>query len=587
MSKYLVTTALEETWPEEGSDVLFLGEWCRLYDRKEKWSKYDFQVAPYHWDDRNKLFRDYNYLEKLYEVLLVELSKQLNELHHVNYSLRYWRLLIGFWLGWFLQTLYDRWYMLEFACSQYSQLSCRVIDRCPSVSIPNDTSEFCTQACFDDWNEAIYTELLKMYFSNCVSLSKLKPNENSSTPENKEKSLSRKTFKKTIRKGLKWFNQTMGRKDDYFFINSYLPRTQDLKLQWKLGQIPKIWEKESTTEFSVDLNLRNFTLSKTSRPEREFCNVVRELIPIQIPKVFLEGFQVLQTQTQRVCWPKKPKTIFTSNSIFYDDFFKFWAAKKIETGTKLIIGQHGGNFGMSKFSFHERYQIEIADKWLSWGWESKGNPKIVPVGNIKSAGSRIPFSSKREGLLVGMELPRYSYHLYSASISATQWISYFQDQVKFLSELPIHIRKFFLVRPHKGMNFGNCFKKRIREHFKDVTFDTESKMETSAKKSRMLVSTYNATTYLESLFWNIPTICFWNPLHWELNDCAKPYFSLLKDAGIYHETPEAAARQVSEIWDDVASWWESEVVKSARNEFCDQYSKQIKNMDETANYFLS
>jgi len=120
-----------------------------------------------------------------------------------------------------------------------------------------------------------------------------------------------------------------------------------------------------------------------------------------------------------------------------------------------------------------------------------------------------------------------------------------------------------------------------------VTFDTESKMETSAKKSRMLVSTYNATTYLESLLWNIPTICFWNPLHWELNDHAKPYFSLLKDAGIYHETPEAAASQVCEIWDDVASWWESEVVKSARNEFCDQYSKQIKNMDETANHFLS
>lgn len=587
MSKHLVTTALEETWPEEGSDVLFLGEWCRLYDRKEKWSKYDCQVAPYHWDDRNKLFRDYNYLAKLYEVLLVELSKQLNELHDANYSLRYWRLLIGFWLGWFLQALYDRWYMLEFACSQNPQLSCLVIDRCWAASIPNDTSEFCTQTIFDDWNEAIYTELIKKYFSNGVSLSKIKPGKKNNTTENKEKSLPSKTFKKTVLRGLKWFNQMMGRKDEYFFINSYLPRTQDFKLQWKLGQIPKIWQKESITEFSADLNLRNFTLSKTSLPEREFCNVARELIPIQIPKVFLEGFQVLQNQIKRACWPKAPNVIFTSNSYSCDDFFKFWAAEKIDSGSRLFIGQHGGNYGMSKFAFYECYEIEIADKWFSWGWERKGNPKIIPVGNIKTGESRNPFSSKREGLLVGMELPRYSYHLYSIPVSATQWISYFQDQVKFLSELPTNIRELFLIRPHKGSDYGNCFKQRLREHFKDVVFDNESKMETSAKKSRMLVSSYNATTYLESLLSNIPTICFWNPLHWELNDCTKPYFSLLKDAGIYHETPEAAARQVSEIWDDVASWWESEVVKSARNEFCDQYSKQIKNIDKIANHLLS
>ena len=34
-SFFLVTTADENTWPEN-EKILFLGEWCRLYARKDK-----------------------------------------------------------------------------------------------------------------------------------------------------------------------------------------------------------------------------------------------------------------------------------------------------------------------------------------------------------------------------------------------------------------------------------------------------------------------------------------------------------------------------------------------------------------------
>jgi hypothetical protein len=38
MKEYtLVTTALEETWPDDNQPVLFLGEWCRLYSKKPLW----------------------------------------------------------------------------------------------------------------------------------------------------------------------------------------------------------------------------------------------------------------------------------------------------------------------------------------------------------------------------------------------------------------------------------------------------------------------------------------------------------------------------------------------------------------------
>ena len=71
MNRFLVTTAIEDTWPKNGEPILFLGEWCRLYGRKNQWEKLDAVVAPYHWDDREKLYLDYQYLNELYEILLV------------------------------------------------------------------------------------------------------------------------------------------------------------------------------------------------------------------------------------------------------------------------------------------------------------------------------------------------------------------------------------------------------------------------------------------------------------------------------------------------------------------------------------
>ena len=87
--RFLVTTALEESWPTD-SPVLFLGEWCRRFSRRERWVGMDAEVVPYHWDDRDRLDADFVYITNCYERLLVNLSTSLNDLHGVDRSLRFW-----------------------------------------------------------------------------------------------------------------------------------------------------------------------------------------------------------------------------------------------------------------------------------------------------------------------------------------------------------------------------------------------------------------------------------------------------------------------------------------------------------------
>ena len=63
MKKYfLITTPLENTWRDD-VPVLFLGEWCRRFSQKERWENIDAEVLPYHWDDRDRLHSDYQYLQ--------------------------------------------------------------------------------------------------------------------------------------------------------------------------------------------------------------------------------------------------------------------------------------------------------------------------------------------------------------------------------------------------------------------------------------------------------------------------------------------------------------------------------------------
>ena len=114
VARTLITTAEENTWPKDKKKpVLFLGEWCKLYTQKNLWQDMDSKTASYHWDNREKLIKDYGYLQDLHENLLIKLSDSLNKIHHTNHSIRYWRILIGPWLGCFVQMVFDRWFMLQ------------------------------------------------------------------------------------------------------------------------------------------------------------------------------------------------------------------------------------------------------------------------------------------------------------------------------------------------------------------------------------------------------------------------------------------------------------------------------------------
>src|SRR3989304_6799115 len=157
---FLVTTALEDFW-DKSQKILFLGEWCKLYKRKEEWEKLDYKMLPYHWDDRSAFYRDYLYMKEVYEKYIRCLSYKLNEGHNVDFSLNYWRIIIGPWLYYFIQIFYDRYLSIKTAADS-ALVDNAWITRTDKVNfIPNDFPEFGGLFINDSYNHYIYSYLIE------------------------------------------------------------------------------------------------------------------------------------------------------------------------------------------------------------------------------------------------------------------------------------------------------------------------------------------------------------------------------------------------------------------------------------------
>ena len=563
---FLVTTGLEETWPDSDQPILFLGEWCRIYSQKHRWINIDTEVVPYHWDDRNKLYKDYQYLLELFERVLEELAIVLNNIHNVSFSPRYWRIIIGPWLMGFLTIIFDRWSCLHVAIEKYPITNTNIQEGVDLNYVPQSMEHYCDIVTTDLWNHAIYSSILKYLKFKKVSFLKSSKDIPKWQVNN---AAEKKNITSKIKSTMIGSTSLLSKNNNYFFIDTYLSKIDVIKLQLKLGQVPVFYREEDNAKLIPQESFRNITLSGF-KCNNEFEKFVKEVIPLQMPKAYLEGYNDLSEQTRNTSWPEKPKLIWTSVAFHLDEIFKFWAAEKVEKGVPLVIGQHGGNYGQALFSMAEYHELKICDHYLSWGWEGSSD-KVIPIGTFKK-----PIKKKKKGndktsvVLLLSAASRYVGGIQSMPVSS-QWTDYLDNQIEFYEHLPDQITSNVTVRlyPHdyKWSQF-----QRWKEKFPGSKIDKgEVPFNNVIANTDLLISGWNTTAYLETMLSNVPTIIFWETGYFELRNDAKEVFKKLKKVGIFHDNSLSAANHVEKVWGDIDEWWNRPDVLSARNEFTRKY----------------
>ncbi len=569
MNSLLVTTSEEELWSDY-EEIVFLGEWAKKNISIKNQQLLQHKVLEYHWNDRVKYNKDYEYLDNLYENLLISITISLNHIHGTNKSTRYWRILVGPWLFNFIQICFDRWEMIDLASQDPNIKKTKLIKIDNKSIIPKDFSQFVRYFEQDKWNHWIYGEIIK--YRKLFEVVSIKSSQYS---HNIEKKLTyRNSFTK---RGILSFVQQL-------FKPLFKPFYQDKKcfiyscnfglistalLELSLKEFPSIGKPVSTSVKKVD-NHKRKKMNFNVLAKNDFEKFLVMLVSEQIPTCYVEGFSSLEKINARMPWPLNPKVILTATGCFYDESFKAWVAEKVENGSALLCVQHGGHYGTGRVSSWESHERKISDKFLSWGWpgervDSLPSPKLNTAKNIKRN------IKSKKCLLVQNVTLRYSYTMFSSVVSSMQ-IDYFNQQFKFVETLSNRIKDDLVVRLFPN-DYGWKQKERWNDKFPDIMLDDSSSFNYQINNAKIVVSTYNATTYLETFVADIPTLIFWDPEHWESNVDSKHYFEILNSAGILHFTPESAANKLNEIWDNTEDWWSSSEVQQAINIFCNQYAQ--------------
>lgn len=563
MKRFLITTALEETWLVD-QPTLFLGEWCRLYSRKELWSEMNAEILSYHWDDRDKFHSDYLYLGVFYERVLSDLAIRLNQIHGVEHSLRYWRILIGPWLAYFIQALFDRWLSIEEAINHFEITGTIILSRNEDELVPNDMTHMVELMLGDEWNHHIYAAILER-FGNVPFIRKSRVNQ----PAVLKKSKS--GLKHKISTILSSLTSRFVRERDVFLISTYLPSFSEFRLYLRFLQIPQRWRSINPVQVSVELTQRKWKVG--DQGQTEFEKFVFAMIPKQIPTLYLEGYQQLVEQARCSPWPSRPNVVYSANALLHDTVSMAYTAEKVEQGTPLVYGQHGGSYGMAQFMWAEDHERRIAEKYLTWGWTAVGGAETLPIGVVKKIKRRNGASSKARTdlLLILATLPRYTFRL-DSDVGANQMLKYISDCLQFgNSIMGSDAYSALRVRLH-STEYGWGEKARWAFGHPKARLDNGLRpIWDLVENSRLVVLTYNSTGYLEFFAAGVPTIIFWDMETRPVRNSAIPYFEELKRVGVFHETPESAAVYVNKIWDDVDAWWSSAEVQEVLTRFKEQY----------------
>ena len=110
--RYLIISADEQTWKFD-RPVIFLSDWCRLYERRHIWKNMDAIIAaPYGLELANK-DADNAQARILEDELFLLLCNVLNRYHGVDHGARFWKIIFGHWLKRYVDAMLNRVKTLE------------------------------------------------------------------------------------------------------------------------------------------------------------------------------------------------------------------------------------------------------------------------------------------------------------------------------------------------------------------------------------------------------------------------------------------------------------------------------------------
>ena len=462
-------------------------------------------AQPDPWENLADRRRAYEESLAAYETLLAGLSGRLNEIHSESRSLRYWGIVLGPWLMRFVQIARDRFQRGPLARS--------------GRAARRDALEF----------------IVRVY---------------GGTPPVRRVKSSKAALAR------------------------FIGATRRTALACDLGLPPLELIKLKLAGFTAwPLPLKDNPLpappldsAKRARlrelpANTEFEKAVAAILPDEFPWLHLEG-RVEYEASVGASTLTAPAVLVSTDGWHFNEAFKTVAGTFAERGTRLVAVQHGGGYGLYERIWQEKLERASADSFWCWGWSGlDGDKRLrdVPAPSLSVASDN--GAGGKGILLIANDQPRARWGFQSQALGEGFGV-YLEDRALFLSELG-ELREQCAVRLSKN-DMGWEQSAELAKRFPDVRLETaDGPLHQRLRLSALTIVDHPATSLLEALALDRPTLMFWRPDVWDCRASVRPLLDGLRRAGVLFDEPRAAARAAAEAWFHPQVWWSRREVRAA------------------------
>ena len=558
---------------KDGKINIFIGSWCLSNDKiKENFNKDTDKIAKYHWDDKEKMFKDIIYIEKIYKYFLKKLSKNLNDFHNTNYNSESWETLIGLWLRYYISFLFDRWEQVSSVEKNYKISEAQIVEFDEERFITSNLYDFQYMIFHSNWNHWIFGKIIENKSKFNFSLIKDKDQLNKSPIIAKE---GKNFF-------IRFFNKIFAGiifKQKLAIANLYLPKLYKFGLLYKYNKFIAKLDFDKKLKKNVNINSR-IEFFKNITGIDDFSNFALSLIYLNMPCSYLENFKALNKKIEDSILPKKPKIIFTSIEHVCNDFFQLYCIKKKTEGAKLVVFQHGSHF-VNKNSLGDDLEADVTDKFLTWGTSPKPN-KTEPLFISSVIKKKIKKKFFNKGILISHFMPfDFPGHYDSSPRYYSDTVTYNNTISSLLSNID---KKIFLSSNIKvNKDLSEQYKifwpiKFLKKNFPGIKLiSCRDPVWKISNKYKIVVETHNSTGFLEDMYLNIPVILLIDPKVNQFKSEYESYYEDLKKVKILHYDGENAAKFINSIYDNPLKWWNEKNTQKVRKIFCSKFAMHKKN----------
>lgn len=558
---FLATTSLEEFWDKQSSKILFLGEWCKI--NQHNYKDLNFETLEYIWGQEKEIDLGIEYGDDTYDIVINKLVHILNSYHETNNSLKYWDLLLRPWLSIYIQVLYDKYRHIQFAKDKYKNLYTVILDKedFDFINLPSTFSQNIVNN--EKYNLQLYSEIIR-FMDIEYSTKKYGKNKLSFLINYKS------NFKNTLVGNLTKLCNKLFNKNKILIVSPYFKVNKFIKyslLSFKSNFLFVFNNLQYNININKQPDLQKRKQLFGDNPVNDFENILISTFVNNFPMIYLEGYKEFNNNVKNLNIGYFD-AIYSSNAIYNNEIFKFYCADCIGK-TKLLYGQHGGNFGIDKKHVLERIEKKFADKYFTFGWEENKN------GVLPSPYSEIT-SSKNDNInFIMTSMPRYFYRFVYQEDSS-KMLQYIENAKCFFKEVDKVENIIIRLYMH---DYGWNIQEKLLSTNLNLQFDNSTDYYEQIINAKLNIFDHLHTGYLETMSINKPTIVLITKNIYFFRDEVKNDIEKLKNVNILFDNSKEAAIFLNQI-DDINKWWHSNEVQNVRKEFCNKYIRTSKNWAE-------